>query len=578
MNSKKMQYQIHGMHCANCEVLIERQLKKIPGVVGVHVNRASGQAAIDCSREPGMGEMQKMLSPHGYTISALGAPAPTVQKSGRRYAEIGGAFVLVFALYLLAKQFNLIPSGFGVSEEMGLGMVFAIGLVAAVSSCMAVTGGLLLAIAAKHNERHPDASSWQKFRPHLYFNVGRVASYTLLGGAVGALGSMLTISPRATGVLTVLVSLVMVLLGLQLLHLFPGLQRLQPRMPKFIAHRVHDMSGSEHRAGPVLLGAATFFLPCGFTQALQLYVLSQGNAVRGALTMLVFSLGTLPALLSVGAISSFARGSFQRYFLKFAGALVILLGIGNINRGLTLAGVPLSFGGFSASPTAAANDAVKDENVLLENGVQVVEMKVTGYEYSPSRFTVRQGVPVEWRIDGTGAAGCAQVITMPKLNITEYLPRDGVKTIRFTPENTGTLPFSCTMGMTTPGAAFTVVANTDTTSALTAPSGGDTILGAKCDPQIANCLSTQRLQMSITRERGFSPNTFTVKVGQPVELEIDTQVPLSGCMSTLVIPEYNVAHRLSLGKTTLRFTPTNTGVVPFTCSMGSWQGQFTVVE
>ena len=82
-----------------------------------------------------------------------------------------------------------------------------------------------------------------------------------------------------------------------------------------------------------MLGAATFFLPCGFTQALQLYVLAKASVAAGALTMLAFSLGTLPALLSLSAVSSFARGAFQRHFLKVAGVAVIVLGLMNIQYG-----------------------------------------------------------------------------------------------------------------------------------------------------------------------------------------------------------------------------------------------------
>src|SRR6267154_6576879 len=145
-------------------------------------------------------------------------------------------------------------------------------------------------------------------------------------------------SAEASGILMILASLIMIVLGLQMLNLFPWLKRLQPRMPKFLAHTIHDMTEKEVKGGAFILGASTFFLPCGFTQALQLYVLAKGSFTTGALTMLAFALGTLPALLSLSMASSFATGMFQRYFLKLAGAAVVLLGIFNIESGLTLAG------------------------------------------------------------------------------------------------------------------------------------------------------------------------------------------------------------------------------------------------
>jgi sulfite exporter TauE/SafE len=69
---------------------------------------------------------------------------------------------------------------------MSYGLVFVIGLVASVSSCIAVTGGLLVAIAARYSEASAALTPVQRMRPHIYFNAGRILSYTLLGGAVGA--------------------------------------------------------------------------------------------------------------------------------------------------------------------------------------------------------------------------------------------------------------------------------------------------------------------------------------------------------------------------------------------------------
>jgi Cytochrome C biogenesis protein transmembrane region len=91
-------------------------------------------------------------------------------------------------------------------------------------------------------------------------------------------------------------------------------------MPKSFGHFIYDLAERDANGGAFALGAATFFLPCGFTQALQLYVLAKGSFAIGALSMFAFSLGTLPALLSLSAMSSFATGSLQRHFLNFAGA------------------------------------------------------------------------------------------------------------------------------------------------------------------------------------------------------------------------------------------------------------------
>ncbi|MBI3120564.1 MAG: sulfite exporter TauE/SafE family protein [Candidatus Kerfeldbacteria bacterium] len=488
---QKMKVNVHGMTCASCEIMIERSWKKIPGIRHVSVNHANGKAEILCSSKPPIAELQQAIQEHGYTVSehqeATPPPEPIHHRATKRdYAEIGAAFLVILGLYLLLKQLDLLPSGFGVKDNMSYGFVFVIGLVAAVSTCIAVTGGLLLAIAGKYNERNPDLSGVQRFRPHVYFNAGRVVSYTLLGGVIGALGSVITLSPRASGYLTIVVSIIMIILGFQILKVFPWMKRFQPKMPKFLAHKIHDWSASDRKAAPFFLGASTFFLPCGFTQALQLYVLSKGSFTVGAFTMLAFSLGTLPALLSLSAISSFSKGRFQRYFLRFVGVLVIILGFTNIQSGFALTGTSLDFGG--EEKQAAVVQRQQDPNVKLIDGKQVVAMTVRGLQYSPSQFTVEQNVPVEWRIDGTQAGGCARVITVPKLGIVQSLKSSGVTTISFTPTKAGKLEFSCSMGMTTRGAAFNIVASSSGNSGTTS-GGANQIPIAPCDPRVAECIT-----------------------------------------------------------------------------------------
>ncbi len=470
---KKLELKIRGTHCANCEILIERQFKKVSGVEKVNVDYATGRTEVYYSKQPSLEELQSRIAEHGY---ALSYPNDKTEESHSQekpeYLKILGVLVGIIGVYYGLKSFGLIPK-LGFSENMSYGFVFLLGLVAAVSTCLAVAGGLLLAVAAKYNESHPKLSGWQKFKPNLYFNIGRIISYAFLGAIIGAFGSVLTLSTRINGVLTLLASAIMILLGFQLLHIFPWLRRFYPRMPKFLGHTVHNAASKESKAGPFFLGASTFFLPCGFTIALQLYVLSKGSAVTGALTMLVFALGTLPSLLSLGAISSFAKGAFQSNFLRFAGVVVILLAVFNIGNGLTLAGIDVDLFPNAQVEAPAGNidttgmnpfiaQYIKNaqapaEKVDVVDGKQIVRMKIVDLNYVPSKFIVAKGVPVEWQIDASKAAGCAQVITVPKLGLVKYLSSNKVSKIEFTPKSEGKISFSCTMGMTTPRASFTVI-------------------------------------------------------------------------------------------------------------------------
>ena len=454
---KTLKLSVTGMHCPNCEVLIERKLKAFDGVRRVRASHRKGVAQIDHTGTLDIGALNRAVEEDNYTVSPWRESASAAARNTPRdYAEIGAVFLILAAVVLALRQFDLLPRGISVSDNMSYSLVFVIGLVASVSSCIAVTGGLLVAVAAKYNEATGSRPGLQRLKPLLIFNAGRVLSYTLLGGVVGALGSALTLSAEANGILTLAASAVMIVLGLQMLKLFPTLGAFLPRMPKSLGHKVHELATRDAEGGAFLLGAATFFLPCGFTQALQLYVLAKGSFATGALTMLAFALGTLPALLSLSAVSSFAKGAFQRRFVRFAGAAVIVLGFMNIQYGLVLTGSDMH----SASAIAATSTAPPAiQQVAAAGEKQIIVMRVVDFSYQPNRFTVKQGVPVEWRIDSSEAAACGRFLYSPSLGIRKLLSSNSTTTISFTPSRTGDFAFNCGMGMMTPGSAITVIPN-----------------------------------------------------------------------------------------------------------------------
>jgi sulfite exporter TauE/SafE len=143
-----------------------------------------------------------------------------------------------------------------------------------------------------------------------------------------------------TFALDFIVGLVMLVMGINLLGIFSFTKRLQPVMPEFISRHALGIRRFNHIFTPVLLGAATFFLPCGFTQSMQIYALSTGDFFRGGLSMLSFALGTLPVLFLM-SFSSFAVENKKRLgiFFKTVGIIVIFFALFNIINSLALVGV-----------------------------------------------------------------------------------------------------------------------------------------------------------------------------------------------------------------------------------------------
>ena len=111
-------------------------------------------------------------------------------------------------------------------------------------------------------------------------------------------------------------------------------------MPNFIGKRVHGLKNVNHTLTPLLVGVATFFLPCGFTQSMQIYTLTTGSFLIGALIMFTFALGTFPVL----AILSFSSLGIHKkaqsgVFFKTAGLIVIFFGIFNLINSLVAIGL-----------------------------------------------------------------------------------------------------------------------------------------------------------------------------------------------------------------------------------------------
>jgi sulfite exporter TauE/SafE len=316
------------------------------------------------------------------------------------------------------------------------GTAFIVGIVASLSTCTASVGGLLLSMSATF------AKEGDRIKPQLMFHGGRIVAFFILGGLIGSLGAVFTLSPLATFILTVAIGLVMLVLGINLLDIFPWAENLKPRMPAFIARHVRGTLSLNHTLTPLLVGVATFFLPCGFTQSMQLYTLSTGSFMAGALTMLVFALGTLPVL----ALMSFSSLSIQDspragLFFKTAGIIVIMFASFNILSAFDAQGI-----GFGLGAGAGQSETASGDNVTIVDGVQIVEIQARG-GYWPRKTVAQAGIPTVIRFNTTGTFDCSSSVRIPSLGISKILPQSGATDIEIGTQATSTLQGTCGMGM-----------------------------------------------------------------------------------------------------------------------------------
>jgi plastocyanin domain-containing protein len=226
---------------------------------------------------------------------------------------------------------------------------------------------------------------------------------------------------------------------------------------------------------PFLIGVLNGLMPCGPLQTMQLYALGTGSAFNGAVSMLIFSLGTVPLMLTFGALSGLITKGYTKTLLRFSGILVVVLGIVMGTRGLALAGVNIpTTSTLTASLSGNKTSASPAAKPTIENGVQIIRMTADGSGYTPNGLYVQKNMPVKWIIDGKALNSCNGQIVVPSLNINKTL-QSGENIIEFTPKDKD-ISFSCGMGMIR-GVIKVVdnVASVDTSkpdSSIPAPSSG----------------------------------------------------------------------------------------------------------
>ena len=331
---KRYIFHVNGMHCKSCVIVTESELKKIPNIIDARSSLDKHHVELigdfnDKAPDKIAQDLSEVLKKHGYSLSVDREIRKVKWSEFKIALPAALLFIGLFVLLQKAGLVNLVGGG-----TVTYGTSFVIGIIASLSTCMAVVGGLLLSMSATFSKKGEGS------RPQIMFHIGRLVSFFIFGGVIGALGSVFTLTTSATFLLNVILGLVMLILGINLLDIFHSTKKFQVATPKFIAKYAFEVSEFKHTLTPLLVGIATFFLPCGFTQSMQVYTLSTGSFIKGALTMSSFALGTFPvlALISFGSLS-IHNNPESGIFFKAAGIIVILFALFNLINSLVVINV-----------------------------------------------------------------------------------------------------------------------------------------------------------------------------------------------------------------------------------------------
>ncbi len=456
-NIKEHIYKIEGMHCASCEILIEKKLLQLPNIKAVDASTSKGEVVVEYEGDrPNPERLNKIFKEENYKFSDSSIkPGKAKEKTEEKPVKSSTLVAFNIAIFIIIAFLILNKAGIAnflsLNSTSSLATFFGFGLLAGISSCAALVGGIVLSMSKQWQGLYaPDSSTSKKLQPHLMFNFGRIASYGFFGAVLGIIGSRLQISPQFTSYMIVAISFLMVALGLQMLGI-KAFRKFQLAAPKSATRYVANENNFQGKYMPFLMGAATFILPCGFTITAQGLALISGNWFQGGLIMASFALGTAPMLLFIGlsSIKFSAKPHLAARFSKVAGFLVLFFAMFNISNQVNVLG-------FTGLSLPSGNNSVQTAKVDLSDlpqiidGKQVIKMIASGDADSPNYFKVRTGVPVRWEITASNSPGCnGAIISNSLFSGTVNLTPGQMVAKEFTPQKAGKYRFSCTMGMVT---------------------------------------------------------------------------------------------------------------------------------
>lgn len=452
---------IKGMHCRSCEIVLTEKLEALAAVQKAEVSLRTKTATIHAVHPPNEAVLGEVVRAAGYDIGTDRLPWISKNISDYRDVIIGVVIVALLAVFI-----SNIGDGITTGNLVTGGVVVALlfGLTAGFSTCMALVGGLVLGLSAKYAQKYPQATAIQKFWPHLYFNASRIVGFFVLGGIIGWLGSAFQLQGAALGILMIIVGVVMAIVGLQLTQLFPRLSSGGLTLPSGLAKRLGLQKSKAQGYSPksaITLGVISFFLPCGFTQAMQLYAVSTGSFVTGAVVMSLFAIGTTPGLLGIGGLVSAANGPTAKHFFKVAGVAVVAMAMINVFNGYNLTGWPKPFEFVKTqmaaekppkfTPTSLMGEVETPKPVsqdeAADNRLRAKYTLASGMV--PDRFTIRAGQSYTLEVKALeDGVGCMSTVVIPGLNNdVQYLLKNKTNVLPFKVTRPGTYQITCAMGV-----------------------------------------------------------------------------------------------------------------------------------
>jgi uncharacterized protein len=217
-------------------------------------------------------------------------------------------------------------------------LIMLLGFLGSFGHCIGMCGPLTVAFSLAQGQ-FAALSVWRSLLFHGLLNIGRMTSYALVGGAIGALGSVLIAGGQFSGIDSLLRRGIVIFTGSLLMWMgliqvapawLPKIPLLQPmrhvRLHQRINAAMTKLAVRSHPLTPFLLGMTWGLIPCGFLYAAQLKAAATGDLWKGAFTMLAFGLGTLPSMIGIGLSTARMSADHRSQLSRMGGWVMLFIG------------------------------------------------------------------------------------------------------------------------------------------------------------------------------------------------------------------------------------------------------------
>lgn len=399
---KKVIY-VKWMHCISCELILEKGLKQITWANLIMVDHKKGILEVDFNKESDYKKIEKLIEKSWFKVIKEWEKS-TGNSSNILWNIIALlAVVIIFMFTQIFDLYRFLPD----TSSLSYSSAFLVWIIASLSTCLAITGWIIIGFS-----RYIDSSKWIKshINVQLWFQVWRVLWFFLLGWILWYIGNIFSLSFSLTWIITFVVGFLLLYMGLNILKIVPSLSKFGVHMPKAFASKIEGIWKPKYAP---IVWALTFFLPCWFTQTMQLLAVSSWSFWSWGLVMMIFALWTAPVLFSVWFWSSYFKEKRFTSLNKIIWAIVVFFWIFTISNAYNL----VSFSGIE-SPISGIENIENASSGSSNNGeLQIVNIWHDGWSTDPDIIELKQWGNYKVIITPTeNWKGCMSTQAIPSLS------------------------------------------------------------------------------------------------------------------------------------------------------------------